>query len=138
MAQAQNQSAQNVTGSDKDSGELDYDPYYAQKDKDLSAPAKTGGESGAEAAGEQETGSQPTEEPKIATSAMQSIETKRTTATEVRANWHPAAVRRMRQTLTKSERNNRESGCSRQSGRGACSVCEYRSAGEPAVLWRKQ
>ena len=64
VAQAQNPSAQNVTGSDKDSGELDYDPYYAQKDKDLSAPAKTGGESGAEAAGEQETGSQPTEEPK--------------------------------------------------------------------------
>ena len=55
--------AQNVTGSDKDSGELDYDPYYAQKDKDLSAPAKTSGESGAGAAGEQETGSQPTEEP---------------------------------------------------------------------------
>lgn len=64
MSQAQNPSAQNVTGSDKDSGELDYDPYYAQKDKDLSAPAKTGGESGAEAAGEQETGSQPMEEPK--------------------------------------------------------------------------
>ena len=63
VAQAQNQSAQNVTGSDKDSGELDYDPYYAQKDKDLSAPAKTGGESGAGAAREQETGSQPTEEP---------------------------------------------------------------------------
>lgn len=101
VAQAQNPSAQNVTGSDKDSGELDYDPYYAQKDKDLSAPAKTGGESGAGAAGEQETGSQPTEEPKIATSAMQSIETKRTTATEVRANWHLATVRRMRQTLTK-------------------------------------
>ena len=56
--------AQNVTGSDKDSGELDYDPYYAQKDKDLSAPAKTGGESNTGAAGEQETGSQPTEEPK--------------------------------------------------------------------------
>ena len=51
-----NPSAQNVTGSDKDSGELDYDPYYAQKDKDLSAPAKTGGESDAGAAGEQETG----------------------------------------------------------------------------------
>ena len=64
MSQAQNPSAQNVTGSDKDSGELDYDPYYAQKDKDLSAPAKTGGESDAGAAGEQETGSQPTEEPK--------------------------------------------------------------------------
>ena len=64
VSQAQNPSAQNVTGSDKDSGELDYDPYYAQKDKDLSAPAKTGGESGAGAAGEQETGSQPTEEPK--------------------------------------------------------------------------
>ena len=64
VSQAQNPSAQNVTGSDKDSGELDYDPYYAQKDKDLSAPAKTGGESDAGAAGEQETGSQPTEEPK--------------------------------------------------------------------------
>ena len=64
VSQAQNPSAQNVTGSDKDSGELDYDPYYAQKDKDLSAPAKTGGESNTEAAGEQETGSQPTEEPK--------------------------------------------------------------------------
>ena len=64
MAQAQNQSAQNVTGSDKDSGELDYDPYYAQKDKDLSAPAKTGGESNTGAAREQETGSQPMEEPK--------------------------------------------------------------------------
>lgn len=64
VAQAQNQSAQNVTGSDKDSGELDYDPYYAQKDKDLSAPAKTGGESNTGAAREQETGSQPTEEPK--------------------------------------------------------------------------
>ena len=63
VSQAQNPSAQNVTGSDKDSGELDYDPYYAQKDKDLSAPAKTGGESDAGAAGEQETGSQPTEEP---------------------------------------------------------------------------
>ena len=100
VSQAQNPSAQNVTGSDKDSGELDYDPYYAQKDKDLSAPAKTGGESGAGAAREQETGSQ-RRSPKIATSAMQSIETKRTTATEVRANWHPAAVRRMRQTLTK-------------------------------------
>ena len=57
VSQAQNPSAQNVTGSDKDSGELDYDPYYAQKDKDLSAPAKTGGESGAGAAREQETGS---------------------------------------------------------------------------------
>ena len=64
VSQAQNPSAQNVTGSDKDSGELDYDPYYAQKDKDLSAPTKTGGESDAGAAGEQETGSQPTEEPK--------------------------------------------------------------------------
>ena len=32
VAQAQNQSAQNVTGSEKDSGELDYDPYYAQTD----------------------------------------------------------------------------------------------------------
>ena len=63
VSQAQNPSAQNVTGSDKDSGELDYDPYYAQKDKDLSAPAKTGGESNTGAAGEQETGSQPTEEP---------------------------------------------------------------------------
>ena len=64
VSQAQNPSAQNVTGSDKDSGELDYDPYYAQKDKDLSAPAKTGGELGAGAAREQETGSQPMEEPK--------------------------------------------------------------------------
>lgn len=43
VSQAQNPSAQNVTGSDKDSGELDYDPYYAQKDKDLSAPAKQAG-----------------------------------------------------------------------------------------------
>ena len=77
MSQAQNPSAQNVTGSDKDSGELDYDPYYAQKDKDLSAPAKTGGESDAGAAGEQETGSQP----KIATLAIQSTETKQVITT---------------------------------------------------------
>ena len=64
VSQAQNPSAQNVTGSEKDSGELDYDPYYAQKDKDLSAPEKTGGKSGTGAAGEQETENQPTEEPK--------------------------------------------------------------------------
>ena len=61
VAQAQNQSAQNVTGSDKDSGELDYDPYYAQKDKDLNASVKTGGESESGAVGGQETASAPTE-----------------------------------------------------------------------------
>lgn len=101
VSQAQNPSAQNVTGSDKDSGELDYDPYYAQKDKDLSAPAKQAGNRAQEQLENRKREVSRRRSPKIATSAMQSIETKRTTATEVRANWHPATIRRMRQTLTK-------------------------------------
>ena len=95
-------------------GELDYDPYYAQKDKESECACKNRrGNRAQEQFGEQKRKSADGGAQKIATSAVQSIETKRTTATEVRANWHLAAVRRMRQTLTKSERNKRESGCSR-------------------------
>ncbi len=109
-------------------------PIMRRRIKSLSAPAKTGGESGAGAAGEQKRKSADGGSPKIATSAMQSIETKRTTATEVRANWHLAAVRRMRQTLTKKRTEQPRVRMQPTIRRGAYSVCEYRSAGEPAVL----
>lgn len=81
VSQAQNPSAQNVTGSDKDSGELDYDPYYAQKDKDLSAPAKQAGNRTQEQPENRKREVSRRRSLKIATLAIQSTETKQVITT---------------------------------------------------------
>ena len=44
VAEAENKSAKNLTSGEGDSGELDYDPYYAQQDALLSGQAEDSGE----------------------------------------------------------------------------------------------
>ena len=46
VAEAENKSAKNLTSGEGDSGELDYDPYYAQQDALLSGQAEDSGENG--------------------------------------------------------------------------------------------
>ena len=144
VAQAQNQSAQNVTGSDKDSGELDYDPYYAQKDKDLSAPAKTGGESDAGAAGEQETGSQPTEEPKdrnIGYAEYRNEAYNSDGSSSELADGELASDGDQANAADADKKANGTTASQDAAGNqdeALAASAKYRSAGEPAVLWRKQ
>ena len=55
VAQAENQSAQNLTSGQENTGELDYDPYYAQQDRELNEQEVNAGAKKAEESQEQES-----------------------------------------------------------------------------------